>query len=1689
MAVKDVKFVLSFDDKGTAILKKATKDGVKTLGQFSGKAKDAEKALIGLTKGASSSGKGMGKLKGMLKSTWGQMAMGMGVMTGVTGLFRSVSRAITSTIQVGREFQASWANTTTMMSTTGQIIDDTGQSLSDMKTELINMSPVLGGAKGLSEGLYQVLSASVPVADSLDFLATASKSAVAGVTDISTSVDALTTVYNAYGAEAYSVENISDIMFQTIKRGKLTYETLAGALGTVVPIASQVGVQFEEVAGAMATMTRQGIDVNTATVALRQTLVSVLKPTKDATETAERLGIGFDSATLKAMGFADWLTMVSEKAGGSVDDMTALFGNVRALMGVFALAGDKIEEFTDDVDLMRDAVVNGNVTHEAFVKQLQNADAMLRTLKTILDKMKLAIWEGVVKPFQEAILNTDDVVKSMEELQKKAIEFGTKLGESIGKVIKALVDFRKVVVTVVKVLATFWALKKVNAWATGMSTALVKVAGRFKVFSGAVAGQGPMMLKAFKVIKVGVMGLGKVLAGLVTSTGPVGLVIAGVVALGAGAYMLIKHWDKVKEFFVKLWTNIRAVFAGALNAISGMLPDWAKKVLNVLIWPYKQMLKLFGGYIKRIVIIATGLGKAIWTALKWYGEKLFGFWKGVFNKIKDAVTKVVNWIKKLQFWKKFKDDFKEGFDYVKNEAKATTAVVSEETKKWAKHFLESGEASKLASKMFGGIIDLAKKLKPNTKEVVASLDAQTKALLNMVNTGKIGYVDAVSRIEELMGAYKKAGQDIPQSLYDVADALDANQAKIRESKEAYKELLDEYRKLMPTTKDIGTQTQALTQVIDGYIAQGADATEATKLFEKQITSLYTSAEAIKKMFGTEIPPALENLNKRLSSSGGKVAVLKTNIKGLSDILKQAVGKTFKDLERGFMGIDTEGQKVWMSMSKVQAIAKALGVTFKQDLKKQLAYLEEGFNNVMTTGDVLEKDQARMITDILALYEQLGIEAPEKYEDMMDELIKRTKKGRGNILVEMEKLGQLIGILGEQVGGAFGEIITTVGIGIQQAVQAVANGVKGLGEVLGSISPMLGQLGGQIGGFISKTKDNFSQLGSSIGATIGGIFGPLGKAIGALAGGLLGGLFGKKKPKKTEEQRLLEQFNAQVEEAKVAMKEFGDISDDTARAIAESRKEYAGWVAEALNMSKVMQDVGIDQTNINALWGKAHGLISAYEQGLVDTVTASEELGRQFGLLVEGARDMGLEGSRAMTEFINHVRASGLEVAEVTNYINDQLGLVPKSAMNASEGLLAMADMLPIERFQKWSDKQKDILEQMDLIGDKGSDAYKALQDELDGVNEKMENATKNATKQLQNLESQTLAVFNAMIANGASYSEAMTAIGPTLDQIILAQEEMGIEAGTAIQELLRIREVEQAHKGLWLAIDGNLAVLNALASTGSLTQEAMMDAGQKAKNYYKNLMKAGLDSNQALAQMAPTLQQLKYYAEEHGLAIDKGTQALIDQAEEAGLLDEQQMSATDVMLAGFGLMIQALGADIPEAMQESIDKMNELEHAVHGSGVTGAMEILATVTEDTFSDMASGAEKLVDDFGTMAGGVYDIQTALDSLEAPELTVDVDYSAPDEGTGGGGGKRKGAQGGYDGLIREPTQPFLAHKGEYVKVWRKDEVDRGEHKGGAGAGNVIVQIEPLIIPREHETVVNFVVKKIERGEVRVPPGQVR
>ena len=254
----------------------------------------------------------------------------------------------------------------------------------------------------LTKGLYQLISAGVEASDALDTLGVSAKAAVAGVTDTFTAVDGLTNVLNAYSLEASEATRISDIMFATVREGKLTFPQLSSSIGTVISSASLAKVSLEDLFAAIATITKGGLSADEATVALNQTLLSFISPAKEAAEVAQKYGVELNAATLEQHGLMGAMEILSElfnrveKEGGQgIQVFANMIPNVRALRGAANLAGTQFEEFRRIQGLMVGAT---GATSEAFGKM---SDTLQNRVKLALETARVALMD-----FAELILPT-----------------------------------------------------------------------------------------------------------------------------------------------------------------------------------------------------------------------------------------------------------------------------------------------------------------------------------------------------------------------------------------------------------------------------------------------------------------------------------------------------------------------------------------------------------------------------------------------------------------------------------------------------------------------------------------------------------------------------------------------------------------------------------------------------------------------------------------------------------------------------------------------------------------------------------------------------------------------------------------------------------------------------------------------------------------------------------------------------------------------------------------------------------------------------------------------------------------------------------------------------------------------------------------------------------------------------------
>ncbi len=336
-------------------------------------------------------------------------------------------------------------------------------SVRGMSAAILEMTSALPKtADDLGAGLYQVLSAGVERgAAAMRVLEIAAKAATGGLSTTLESVDALTTVINAYGGDASKATAISDNMFQTVKDGKITFTQLASTIGTVATTAALAKVSFGDLSAAIAVMTKSGLDAAITTTSLNRLILAIISPQNAAAAAAKKLGIELSSTALAQRGFAGLMADIAKATNGNIDALQALFPEVRAFRAISILAGANAGEFARLVDNQANSMGAAAEAFEVMNKRItQQFQLFKNKFNVVLIELGNKLLPGLSQGLQDAagpLERMRDFVRDNAVFLK---DMGVQLGNAISWVLKfglAVARIAKNFARDVQVAAVFWA--------------------------------------------------------------------------------------------------------------------------------------------------------------------------------------------------------------------------------------------------------------------------------------------------------------------------------------------------------------------------------------------------------------------------------------------------------------------------------------------------------------------------------------------------------------------------------------------------------------------------------------------------------------------------------------------------------------------------------------------------------------------------------------------------------------------------------------------------------------------------------------------------------------------------------------------------------------------------------------------------------------------------------------------------------------------------------------------------------------------------------------------------------------------------------------------------------------------------------------------------------------------------------
>ncbi len=376
---------------------------------------EGKKFILGLSK-AKSQTQGLNKSF----SNTGKMATGMLAGAAVAGVF-ALTKMITDTVKEAAELEEVFE---TSMNKIVSLVGISREQMNGWSDAIIEMAPALRKTPiELADAMFFITSAGLRNAAALDALKISAKASASELGNLNEIAHAVTSAMNAYGIENLSAEDATDVLLATVREGTIEADELAGVIGRVIPIASNMGVEFHEVGAAIAAMSKTGTDAAEGVTSLRNILTNLLDPAAGVVVAMDNIETSAEEVRrqIREEGLLTALQNLKDLADENNIGMAEFFPNVRGLAGVLDLLGENVEENVRIFESLKDVTgetqlafeETANTTKQKLAVSMSELQGEMIGLGKLFQPMR--IWWADVRV---------DMVRGFKEIVIEAIEFG-----------------------------------------------------------------------------------------------------------------------------------------------------------------------------------------------------------------------------------------------------------------------------------------------------------------------------------------------------------------------------------------------------------------------------------------------------------------------------------------------------------------------------------------------------------------------------------------------------------------------------------------------------------------------------------------------------------------------------------------------------------------------------------------------------------------------------------------------------------------------------------------------------------------------------------------------------------------------------------------------------------------------------------------------------------------------------------------------------------------------------------------------------------------------------------------------------------------------------------------------------------------------------------------------------------------
>lgn len=358
------------------------------------------KTLIDIEKTTFRGGRNVGNYETAFRRLGGILS-GIGAAFGVGFGIAGASRGLTTTISTYKDFDQQIRILQAVSRATREEIErleeqavSLGESTQFTATQVATLQTNLArlgfNTREIEQATGAVLNFSIATGESL-----AESGKVAGQT------------VRSFGLDASETTRVVDILTESFNSSALQLETYKEGYKLFVPIARALNIEIEEVTAALGLFADNGLEGTIATTSLATAFSRLTKPSKEITETLDRLGIEIFDSQGNFVGLAQTLINVEQGLEG--------LSNQQRLAAISTIFGQRaVKNFSSLLNAQKEVVT------ENGIEILKGGEA----LKAYTEQLEAS--GGAAKSASRIVADTlnQDLLKLRSAIEGAAIRFG-----------------------------------------------------------------------------------------------------------------------------------------------------------------------------------------------------------------------------------------------------------------------------------------------------------------------------------------------------------------------------------------------------------------------------------------------------------------------------------------------------------------------------------------------------------------------------------------------------------------------------------------------------------------------------------------------------------------------------------------------------------------------------------------------------------------------------------------------------------------------------------------------------------------------------------------------------------------------------------------------------------------------------------------------------------------------------------------------------------------------------------------------------------------------------------------------------------------------------------------------------------------------------------------------------------------